>query len=63
VIAHTDWQHRCDQFGKIHTGVIRRFRDRAIWRTILAMLAADCLGRPAGSATAGPIPELTVQLV
>ncbi len=40
VTAHTDWQRWCDRFDKIHNGVIRLFRDRAIWRTILAMLAA-----------------------
>ena len=36
-----DWQHWCDRFDKTHNGVIRLFHDRAIWRTILAMLDAN----------------------
>jgi len=63
VTAHTSRQRWCDQFDKIHNGVIRLFRDRAIWWTVLAVLPADRPGRPAGStATAGAIPELRVHL-
>lgn len=36
-----DWRRWCDRFDKLHNGVIRLFHDRAIWRTILAMLDAN----------------------
>lgn len=39
--AQDDWQRWCDRFDKTHNGVIRLFHDRAIWRTILAMLDAN----------------------
>ena len=39
--AQDDWQHWYDRFGKIRNGMIRLFHDRAIWRTILAMLHAS----------------------
>ena len=35
-----DWQRWCNRFDQLHNGVIRLFHDRAIWRTILAMLDA-----------------------
>jgi hypothetical protein len=38
VTARDDWQRWCARFDKTHNGVIRLFHDRAIWRTILAML-------------------------
>jgi hypothetical protein len=41
VTVHRDWQRWCDRFGKLHNGVIRLLHDRAIWRTILAMLDAN----------------------
>lgn len=33
-----DWQRWCQRFDKTHNGIVRLFHDRAIWRTILAML-------------------------
>ena len=36
-----DWQRWCVRFDQLHNGVIRLFHDRAIWRTILAMLDAN----------------------
>ena len=36
--AQDDWQRWCDRFDKTHNGVIRLFHDRAVWRTIQAML-------------------------
>jgi hypothetical protein len=36
-----DWQAWCDRFDKTHHGVLRLFHDRAIWRTIMAMLEAN----------------------
>jgi hypothetical protein len=41
VTAQHDWQRWCDRFDKTQNGVIRLFHDRAIWRTILAMLDAN----------------------
>jgi hypothetical protein len=41
VTAEDEWQGWCARFGKTHNGVIRLFHDRAIWRTILAMLDAN----------------------
>jgi hypothetical protein len=41
VTLQDDWQRWCDRFDKLHNGVIRLFHDRAIWRTILAMLDAN----------------------
>jgi hypothetical protein len=41
VTAQDDWQHWCDWFGKIRNSMIRLYHDRAIWRTILAMLYAS----------------------
>jgi hypothetical protein len=41
VTAQDDWQCWCDRFDKTHNDVIRLFHDRAIWRTILAMLDAN----------------------
>lgn len=39
--ARDDWQGWCDRFDKTHNGVVRLFHDRAIWRTMLAMLDAN----------------------
>lgn len=39
--AQDDWQCWCDRFDKTHNDVIRLFHNRAIWRTILAMLDAN----------------------
>ena len=36
-----DWQRWRDSFDKTHHGIVRFFHDRAIWRTILAMLDAN----------------------
>jgi hypothetical protein len=41
VTTQDDWQRWCQRFDKTHNGVIRLFHDRAIWRTILAMLDAN----------------------
>jgi len=41
VSLEDDWQGWCDRYDKCHNGIIRLFHDRAIWRTILAMLAAN----------------------
>jgi hypothetical protein len=41
VTTQDDWQRWCDRFDRTHNGVIRLFHDRAIWRTILAMLDAN----------------------
>lgn len=40
-VQEQDWQRWCDRFDKLHNGVIRLFHDRAIWRTIRAMLDAN----------------------
>jgi hypothetical protein len=36
--AEDDWQRWCARFDQTEKGVLRIFHDRAIWRTILAML-------------------------
>ena len=36
-----EWQRWRDRYDKTHNGVLRLFHDRAIWRTILAMLEAN----------------------
>jgi hypothetical protein len=41
VTAQDDWQRWCDRFDKLHNGILRLFHDRAIWRTIMAMLDAN----------------------
>jgi hypothetical protein len=41
VAAQDDWQRWCDDFDKLHNGILRLFHDRAIWRTILAMFDAN----------------------
>jgi hypothetical protein len=41
VTTQDDWQRWCQRFDKTHNGVIRLFHDRAIWRTLLAMLDAN----------------------
>ncbi|MCX9193159.1 hypothetical protein C3Y87_17455 [Carbonactinospora thermoautotrophica] len=61
--AHTDWQRWCDRFDKIHNGVIRLFRDRAIWRTILAMLDANPDAAPGPSRVAVYCPRRTAEAV
>lgn len=38
VRAEDDWQRWCARFDQTEKGVLRLFHDRAIWRTILAML-------------------------
>lgn len=43
----------CDQFDKLHNGVIQLFRDRAIWRTILAMLDANPVSPAVDSVSTG----------
>jgi hypothetical protein len=35
------WQGWRSRFDRTHNGVVRLFHDRAIWRTILAMLDAN----------------------
>ena len=39
--AQDKWQQWCDQFDQLHNGILRLFHDRAIWRTIMAMLDAN----------------------
>jgi hypothetical protein len=53
VTAQDDCQHWCDWSGKIRNSMIRLFHDRAIWRTILAMLHASPGVAPAASASTG----------
>ena len=36
-----EWQRWRQRYDKTHNGVLRLFHDRAIWRTILAMLEAN----------------------
>jgi hypothetical protein len=36
-----EWQRWRERYDKTHNGVLRLFHDRAIWRTILAMLDAN----------------------
>jgi hypothetical protein len=38
VTTDYDWQRWCERFDRTHNGIVRLFHDRAIWRTILAML-------------------------
>jgi hypothetical protein len=41
VTTEDDWQRWRERYNATHNGVLRLFHDRAIWRTILAMLNAN----------------------
>jgi hypothetical protein len=50
VTTEDDWQGWCARFDRTHNGVIRLFHDRAIWRTIRAMIDSNPAVQQAGFA-------------